>query len=450
VDTDVTSLIAGRDIRYTTQRDAFGNIRSSEREVSLAGPGRLEISAGRNIDLQTSRGIETTGNLFNPALAATGASVSLTAGVGPGGARLGEFIDLYFEEGTVYDAQLLAYASSLSGRAVASKAEALEIVRNATQSEQLVLVQEAFLNELRESGRAAAKAGNTDFRRAFSAIETLYPGSNPDPDKGEVNAYTGDIGLYFSRVYTLDGGSVSLFAPGGEINVGLATPPASFGISKSPEQLGVVAQSTGSVNAFSFGDFLVNESRVFAADGGNILVWSTRGDIDAGRGSKTAISAPPPIVTIDDEGRTVVTFPAALSGSGIQTLATSAGRKPGNVDLYAPRGVVNASDAGIVAGNLTIAATAVLGTSNITVSGTSVGVPVDTSALSGSVSSASGSAAGAASSAEASLAQTSGTAEEEAPLASEAMNWLDVFVEGFGEEVCKPNDEECLRRNRQR
>jgi hypothetical protein len=77
-------------------------------------------------------------------------------------------------------------------------------------------------------------------------------------------------------------------------------------------------------------------------------------------------------------------------------------------------------------------------------------VPVDTSALSGSVSSASGSAAGAASSAEASLAQTSGTAEEEAPLASEAMNWLDVFVEGFGEEVCKPNDEECLRRNRQR
>jgi hypothetical protein len=30
------------------------------------------------------------------------------------------------------------------------------------------------------------------------------------------------------------------------------------------------------------------------------------------------------------------------------------------------------------------------------------------------------------------------------------MNWLDVFVEGFGEEVCKPNDEECLRRNRQR
>ena len=28
-----------------------------------------------------------------------------------------------------------------------------------------------------------------------------------------------------------------------------------------------------------------------------------------------------------------------------------------------------------------------------------------------------------------------------------ALSWLDVFVEGFGAEVCKPNDAECLKRN---
>jgi hypothetical protein len=34
-----------------------------------------------------------------------------------------------------------------------------------------------------------------------------------------------------------------------------------------------------------------------------------------------------------------------------------------------------------------------------------------------------------------------------APLAESAISWLDVFVEGFGEESCKANDAECLKRN---
>jgi filamentous hemagglutinin family protein len=446
--TDVTSVIAGRDVRFSTQRDQFGRIRSSEREIVLAGPGRLEISAGRDIDLQTSRGIETNGNLFNPALAPAGASVSLSVGAGAQGAAARvAFIQRYLEQGSLYDSELLAYASLLAGRAIATKGEALAILRAAPASQQAALVEQVFFAELRASGRAAARAGNSDFRRAFEAIETLYPGANPDLEAGETNPYRGDLRLFFSRIYTLDGGDVSLLVPGGEINAGLATPPAAFGITKQPSELGVVVQSTGSVNAFSFRDFLVNESRVFAADGGNILVWSTRGDIDAGRGAKTAISAPPPTITIDDDGRTVVSFPAALTGSGIQTLATSAGRKPGDVDLFAPRGVVNASDAGIVAGNLTVAATAVLGTSNITVSGASVGVPVDTGALSVGVTSASSAGTSATTAAESSL--ESGEREQSrAPLADEALGWLEVFVEGFGEEVCKPDDVECLKRNR--
>ncbi len=53
--------------------------------------------------------------------------------------------------------------------------------------------------------------------------------------------------------------------------------------------------------------------------------------------------------------------------------------------LAAPRGVVNAGDAGIVAGNLTIAATAVLGADNISVTGVAVGVPVDTGGLGASL-----------------------------------------------------------------
>jgi hypothetical protein len=182
---------------------------------------------------------------------------------------------------------------------------------------------------------------------------------------------------------------------------------------------------------------------VFAADGGNILVWSTRGDIDAGRGAKTAISAPPPTITIDENGQVTVAFPAALAGSGIQTIATSPGREPGDVDLFAPRGVVNAGDAGIVAGNLTIAATAVLGAGNIAVSGTSVGVPVDTGGLGASLAGASGAAAGATGAADTVVPES---AANESPLGDTALNWLDVFVTGLGDENCPPDDLECLRR----
>jgi hypothetical protein len=208
-----------------------------------------------------------------------------------------------------------------------------------------------------------------------------------------------------------------------------------------------VVRQHGDVSAFAYNDLQVNESRVFAADGGDILVWSTRGDIDAGRGAKTAISAPPPLVTVDASGQIHVQFSPALTGSGIQTLATSQGEEPGNVDLYAPHGVVNAGDAGIVAGNLTIAATAVLGADNIQVSGVSVGVPVDTGGLGASLAGVSSSASSAASAATAAVEPDSSRQPEQST-AQAALSWLDVFVIGLGEEQCAQTDLECLKRQK--
>jgi hypothetical protein len=293
----------------------------------------------------------------------------------------------------------------------------------------------------------AAAPGRThnDFSGAYTALQTLFPGANPNLSAGETDPYSGDILLYFSKVYTNQGGNISLLAPGGQINAGLAQAPSAFGVAKTPNQLGIVVQTTGSINAFSYGDFQVNQSRVFASDGGNILVWSTEGNIDAGRGSKTSLSAAPATVTIDPQsGAPIVTLSAPLTGSGIQALATSPGATPGDVDLFAPHGVVNANDAGIVAGNLTIAATAVLGTNNIVVTGTSVGVPVPVTGL--------GAAAVGASSSAASAMATSTSFNEnrddqsKSPAADTALGWLDVFVLGFGEETCKAEDAECMKR----
>jgi filamentous hemagglutinin len=313
--------------------------------------------------------------------------------------------------------------------------------------EQAPLIQTIFFDELLAAGSAAAASGplHDNFTRGYDAIDALFPGSVPSLSGAWPSPYSGNITLYFSRVYTLDGGNIDLLAPGGSINVGLATPPASFGVSKPASELGVVAETTGNVNAYSYGDFEVNESRVFSADGGNILIWSTDGNIDAGRGAKTAISAPPPTITYVN-GEPSVVFPAALTGSGIQTLATSAGVSPGNVDLFAPNGVVNANDAGIVAGNLTIAATAVLGASNIKVSGISIGVPVEAGGLGASLAGVSAVGSSASQAATESVQENSNRNANTSPIADATLGWLDVFVEGFGQEVCKATDSECLKR----
>ena len=116
------------------------------------------------------------------------------------------------------------------------------------------------------------------------------------------------------------------------------------------------------------GDFLVNQSRVFALDG-DLLMWSSNGDIDAGRGAKTALASPPPVTRIDPAtGQTVVEFPPNISGSGLLGV---------NAFLFAPRGVINAGDAGIRAvGDLTLGAVEIIGADNIDVGGIAVGVPV--------------------------------------------------------------------------
>jgi hypothetical protein len=298
LDSDITSIRAGRDIAYSTVRGASGAVLETLGNIAVDGPGRLLLEAGRNVDLQASAGIVTRGNLVNPALPANGAAISILAGTGGAPPAYTAFIDRYFVSPMLYGADLIAYVEEQTGEKL-DHAHALARFRSLDITRQRPLIERLLLAELRALGREAARTGSQDFTRAFTALETLYPGSNPDTDAGETNRYAGDIRLFFSRVYTLAGGSIDLLAPGGEINVGLATPPVAFGIQKAPSSLGIVAQGTGSVSALAYKDFQVNESRVFAADGGNILVWSTRGDIDAGRGAKTAISAPPPTIIVD-------------------------------------------------------------------------------------------------------------------------------------------------------
>jgi len=448
--TDISVISAGRDITYASPRDVDGILTPESQSIVVAGPGSLLVEAGRNIDLGTSTGITTVGNLENPALAAGGASVSVLTGATTGEADLKDFIARYLVNSTIYDSLLIRYVQARTSAPVATKADALAIFDTFSEEQQFLLCQQVLYDEIRTGGRAAAGPGplHGNYSRSFEALSTLFPNSTTATGAdAATSVYPGSLSLYFSQIYTLDGGDIALLTPGGSVNVGLSTPPLAFGITKTPSELGIVAQSTGNINSVSYGNFLVNQSRVFAADGGNILVWSTDGNVDAGRGAKTAISAPAPTVTINAQGQIQTTFPAALEGSGIQALATTAGVVPGDVDLYAPQGVVNASDAGIVAGNLTIGATAVLGRNNITVTGVSVGVPVDASGLGASLA-ASSSVSSSASNAATVAADVGTKAQPVAPLAETALGFLDVFVLGLGEDMCQQDDIECLKRQK--
>ena len=440
---DVSSIVAGGDLYNSVNRNAQGIILDSTREIAIDGPGTLLVTSGGDINLQTSSGILSRGNNVNQYLAEDGANIQLLAGLNGKAVDYAAFEQKYLADADTYATGLVAYVAGITGAEPADRDAALVTFAGLGEQQKTPFLQEILLAELRASAIEAASPDpktNNDYTRGFTAVNTLFP------DSGD---YAGDIALYFSRVYTQDGGDILLLTPGGGVNAGLASPPSSFGITKAASQLGIVTQRGGDVGIFMDQDLQVNESRVFAINDSDIVVWSSNGDIDAGRGAKTAISASEPNLAFDSDGRVTATLSASLAGSGIQTRVVTDEFKAGDVVLAAPRGVVNAGDAGIVAGNLTIAATAVLGADNIKVSGVAVGVPVDAGGLGASLAGVSAAASSASNSATMAVGDEEGSEQQQAaPLAEEALSWLEVFVVGLGEEGCRQDDLECLKRQK--
>lgn len=365
-DYSLSSISAGRDIQFTTPRNAQGNLVNLTREVRLAGPGQLWVTAGRTIDLGASEGIYSIGNTNNNALAEQGASISIMAGMAEA-ARWNDFSLKYDPLSAKYSEDLTRYMQARLGDSSLDAAGAATAYKTLPEEQQREFLLAMLFREIRTASSAAARSGKlADYEPGFAAIEAMFPGAG-----GKESKYAGDLKLFFSKVHTVDGGDINLLVPGGLVNAGLAV---AFAGAKPASELGIVAQREGAVNGFVNGDFLVNQSRVFAMDGGDITLWSSNGNIDAGRGAKAAIAAPPPIITFDEQGNLKVEFPPVVSGSGIRTAASTVSR-PGDVYLAAPKGVVDAGEAGIGGSNITIAATAVIGASNIDVGGSATGVP---------------------------------------------------------------------------
>jgi hypothetical protein len=434
---DITLISAGRDL--------LDNVTNPI--IQVGGQGSLDVLAGRSLNLGLSNGIVTTGSLLNANLPSPlGANITLMVGYGSQGADLSGFLNTIIGPSAAYQNELTSYVDEVTGSSGLTFAAAEPIFeRELSTAQQSALIDNLFFNELLLSGRAANSGSGVGFAQGYAAIDALFPNSRGTTSTA--SPYSGNLTLTSSQIYTDTGGNISILVPSGEIDVGLAHAPV--GTSTKPaSQLGIVAEGAGNVDIYSLGDVNVNASRVFTLGGGNILIWSTLGSIDAGNGSKSSLSVPPPTILVAANGTITLNFAGSLSsGSGIRTIQTSSEVSPGDVDLDAPVGTVDAGDAGIGAsGDINIAAAHVIGVDNINFGGTATGVPATVSNLGVTLSGASVAGSAATSNGEAAVNSQNGAQKDIAPLAQNALSWLDVFVTGLGEENCKPDDVECLKR----
>lgn len=479
---DVTQIRAGRDFAYPSERTPTGALTPSEAGVRLGGPGQLQVIAGRELDLASSTvgvvtfGARATDQVFiNPNLPEEGADLLLIAGVGDA-AQFDALADIYLRGVEADDERLPEFwrgdrfaeyqALLFSGAPVEDSDDALAGLQllladalgfeladraagpSSVESEALLgefdtlsparrrdLLSDLFMEELRRAGEAAARGGNDPelYQRSYQLIATLFP-------EGEGgNGYQGDLSMAASRLQTFAGGDIQALVPGGLVRVGVSGLESEIDASK----LGIVTHQGGKIELLSHDDMLVDPNRIFTLDGGDIVIWSSTGDIDSGRGAKTSISVSQPSYTLDNfTGSLRVNVDSPIAGSGIRTLVTTPGREPGDVFLFAPVGAIIASDAGIgSAGDVVIGATEVVGAENIDAGGESVGVPVG-SGVGGDVLGAVDSA----SATQDQLNKAAQQAEEEGRRAAEerqrSVGRLSISVLGHGGEDDEEEEEE--------
>ena len=422
---DVTSVIAGRDLYYTPIAGGANDDPSFTTRwtwLQIGGPGTLSVEAGRNLGPLTSAnealdasggevtdsdagGIRTVGNLDNTGLPGQGASIDLRFGVAPG-IDVADFAAHYLDPAAADTTD--AYRSWLTdfvlqdendNRSRAGESplasltpdQAWALFQQSPNDNQLVLVDRVFLDVLERTGIDYADRNSPGFGKyapGYAAINTLFPsdlGYTANNLEGGANGAavqvaTGNFDMRGSTVQTERGGDIRIIGPGGGVLVGsISAPPTVVDDAGNtiigPDQQGILALGQGNIGMFNDGSVLLAQSRIFTERGGDLTIWSSNGDINAGKGAKTSSEKPPVSYLCDEDHYCFVDQRGQVSGAGIATLQTEPGDRSGDAVLVAPRGTVDAGDAGIrVAGNLVVASEFVSNADNIDVKGTSVGV----------------------------------------------------------------------------
>lgn len=391
---DISVVSAGRDI-------LFGNFR-------VAGPGTLEVTAGRNL-YQADKGLlESIGRIgtavsVNPSDRSSGAGISVMAGAGAAGGDFTAFARRYLDAANLanpnapladqpgkvvktYEKELLDWLQTRFGYS-GTQDGALAFYLGLPAEQQRVFARTVYFSELRAGGREYNDPNSRRFGsylRGRQAIASLFPDKDAE---GRPIQREGTITMFGpSGIRTDFGGAIQALTPGGKLIVGVEgqVPPATSGL---------LTQGSGDVQIYSKDSVLLGLSRIMTTFGGSILVWSAEGDINAGRGSKTSLLYTPPLRVYDSMGNVTLSPQVPSSGAGIATLNPIPEVPRGDVDLIAPLGTVDPGEAGIrVSGDINVAALRVVNAANIQVQGESRGVPTVALVNVGALSSASAAA----------------------------------------------------------
>ncbi|WP_258000835.1 filamentous haemagglutinin family protein [Janthinobacterium sp. ROICE36] len=301
------------------------------------------------------------------------------------------------------------------------------------KEQQQVYLSNVYFAELKAAGR---EYNDTDgmrrgsYLRGREAIATLFPSQDKTGKKID---YKGDLTMFSSALYTLNdydgvytrrplagvrylspqewaeagsptlnvphvivndagihtdfGGDIGITVPGGRALIGVdgGYPPG--------EGSGVLTQGAGEIQMYAQDSILLGQSRIFTTFGGNILAWSATGDINAGRGTKSTVVYTPQRRVYDSIGLVSLSPSTPSTGAGIATLNPIREVPPGDIDLIAPLGSIDAGEAGIrVSGNVNLAALQVVNAENIQVQGKSTGMPTSAAVNVGALSNASAAA----------------------------------------------------------
>jgi len=429
---DVSIVSAGRDILYSS--------------FNVAGPGTLEISAGRNILMADRASVTSLGPVV-PGDSRPGAGIVMQAGFGAQGADYLGFARRYLDPANLadpamaladqddkvahtYEAELIEWLEQRYGFSGDAE-QALTFYAALPAEQQRIFARQVYFAELREGGREYNDADGPrlgSYLRGRNAIAALFPSHDV---AGNPVAYGGEILMYGGAgVHTDVGGDIQMLTPGGA---------QTFGVEGEapPSTAGVITRGQGDIQLYSVGSILLGQSRIMTTFGGDILAWSAEGDINAGRGSKTTVVYTPPRRVYDAWGNVTLSPTVPSTGAGIATLNPIAEVPPGDIDLLAPLGTIDAGEAGIrVSGNVNIAALQVVNAANIQVQGEATGIPVVAAVNTGALTSAS------------LAASTATQVVDEVVRQGSSQRRPSVFsvqVLGFGDERLEPSREEARR-----
>lgn len=366
---DLSWIRAGRDIREV----AFG----------VSGKGAALLEAGRDFIEQFSATINPEsvngGRIASPIPPEKGQppgneAANLTIIAGASGAKYEKFADAYLdaENGSqvvrTYLGEMRVYMQEL-GYGSMTDAELKAAFDKLPLPRREVFLDRVYMSELKEAGKEYNDSTSERFHsydRGNRAVNLLFPAEASDPHRG-------DVLLNGKMNETQAPADITILAPHGRVAVGSEAVDTS-----QTNAGGVVTRRGGNIGIMADRNIDLYTSRVFTLQGGDITMWSANGSITAGHGSKTTVSNSPLKYTMKEGVVTIDAF-GLQTGAGIgvlDALGNADQRQKSSMVLVAPRGEVNAGDAGIrVKGDLSIAAQTVVGVENIQVAGASSGVP---------------------------------------------------------------------------